>query len=84
MIEYLSFHPIKRNPLNGLIGFCSFHYNKDIKFTELAIHLLLKPKENIRIRVRYPERTDVSASTQKLIDEEINGYIMANYPESLK
>ena len=83
LIEYLSFHPVRK--VKSLIGFCGFRYNKEITFSEIAVHKLLKPKGHIRIRLLYPEKVvPVSKEIQQSIDEEVNGYILANYPEVFK
>ena len=79
MIEYVSFHKVPK--VDSLIGYCSFKFNKDFSFTEIAVHKLKIPKNNIRIRLRYPERCAPSKETQTLIDEEVNAYILANYRE---
>ena len=82
LLEFVRFHPVKK--VSSLIGFCGFHYNKSMKFSEVAVHRLRTPKGNIKIRLLYPERvTPANKEAQQVIDEEINAYILANYPESL-
>lgn len=88
-LEYISFHPVKK--IKSLIGFCSFRYNKEISFNEIAVHKLLNPKGNIRVRLVYPEKKSGEAyynpssrAVQLSIDEEISNYIQAKYKEHIK
>ncbi len=79
-IEFPSFHKVR--PHKGLIGFISFKIGKEYSWYQLAVHTLLKPKGNILIRIMYPEKqAPVSRSMQESIDEEVNHYLLAQYPE---
>lgn len=80
MIEYPSFHKVK--PHNGLIGFISFKIGKEYSWYNLGVHKLKEPKGNILIRLVYPEKqAPVSKNMQESIDEEVNHYLLAQYPE---
>ena len=80
-LEYIQFKPVKRD--KSLIGFVSFKIGREFSFYQLAVHTLLKPKNNIKIRLVYPEKQEPSQVMQEFIDEEINAYLLANYHESL-
>lgn len=83
MIEFCSFHPVKK--VKSLIGFCSFKFNREFSFQEIPVHKLLIPKGNISIRLLYPENVaPANKNMQQMIDEELNAYIIANYGEIFK
>lgn len=79
-IEFLRFHPVKK--VNSLIGFAGFKYN-GIGFSEIAVHKLLNPKGNTKIRLLFPEKIKPSSQSQVELDEEVSAYISANYKENL-
>lgn len=82
LIEYLSFRPVKRN--RSLIGFCGFRWNREITFSEVGVHSILNPKDYKVVRLLYPKEMRPSKDMQVVIDQEINAYIVANYPEAIK
>jgi len=82
MLEYCSFHPVKKS--GSLIGFCSFKFNKEFQFTEIAVHKLKEPKGNVKVRLLYPEKISPAKEVQMEIDEDMSAYISANYNSALK
>ena len=80
-IEYVSFHPVKKD--KSLIGFCTFQWDKKFKFYKVAVHKLLNPKGNIRIRLLYNDQARPKNETYNEILSEVNAYILANYREAL-
>ncbi len=80
MIEYMKFHQVKKN--GSLIGFCGFKY-EGFSFSEIAVHRLLQPKGNVKVRLLFPEKIKPSSEAQVAMDEEISAYISANYRKAL-
>lgn len=85
MIEYLKFHPIKKQNDSSLIGFCSFKYNGQLSFNEIPVHKINQPVTRTRqVRLRYPDKVfPYNQSVQIDIDEEMTAYILKNYKECL-
>lgn len=83
LIEYLSFHPVKK--VGSLIGFAGFRWKKEFTFSEVAVHKLKSSKGNIKVRLLYPEKVvPANKESQQIIDEEINAYILSQYPGVIK
>jgi hypothetical protein len=83
ILEYISFRPIKK--IGSLIGFISFKIGKDYSWYQIGVHKLKNPKGHVKIRLLYPERQHPETKVmQEEIDEGVNSYILAQYPESLK
>ena len=83
ILEFPQFSPVKR--VGSFIGFMSFKIGKDYSWYKLGVHLLKKPKGNVKIRLVYPEmQGPPTRIMQEEIDEEANAYICANYKEALQ
>lgn len=83
-LQNMSFHPIKRDKNDSIIGFASFRWDNDFQFTEIGVHKLLKPNRHLKIRLVYPENARPKGDIYKEILEEINAYVLANYKEHIK
>lgn len=81
-LEIIEFHPVKKS--GSLIGFCSFKWNNEFQFTEIAVHKLLKSKGALKVRLNYHLSSRPKGNAYSEILKDINAYIVSNYPEVLQ
>lgn len=82
-LEYLSFKPVKK--AGSLIGFISFKIGREYSWYQVGVHKLKVPKDTVRVRLLYPERQHPETTQmQQEIDESVNAYLTAQYPEALE